>query len=231
MWIVADVSAGSSNQPMRLADVVLMKLEVIRRAMWWSAGPLALPLTPAATPSPRPDGWRWPGRWSADWCLAKSDPRPRWRTALCHRLRRWQAAVDPERQAEGGRVLQRHSMWRAGPNRPCRRVSYRRLDGYVQALAKARSTVPGADQGNSDGIDPLGRRQRPGHDRRRRQPYTAGVENGAFVMRRFQLGRPARLNSWRCAILARLGGHGHGANGRLIVSGATRNTALGCGPP
>lgn len=63
--------------------------------------------------------------------------------------------------------------------------------------------------------------------------YTAGIENGSFVIRQFRIGTggaPELVSSRNLG--AALGGEIAGiavSNGRLIVSGATRNTALDAG--
>ena len=109
-------------------------------------------------------------------------------------------------------------------------------DGYVQAfsesqihsLAPIKATATGAAQFGTAGDDNVQAMTVDGDDL-----YTAGVENGAFVLRHFRVGPTGAPELLSVRDLgASSGGEIAGlavADGRLIVSGVTGNGALNAG--
>ncbi|AYG93816.1 transcriptional regulator [Brevundimonas naejangsanensis] len=246
MWVVADVSAGSSTQPIKgQADVVLMKLDsagkvVVSRALGAastaSGYAIAVDADGRVAVAGSVVGGLAPGETGVSTTLADSfvtvfdaDGREQW-------THRRGAKAEDEATAVSfdadGRV---YVAGRAKSAMPGASV-VGGWDGYVQAfsesqvhsLAPIKATATGSTQFGTAGDDNVQAMTVDGDNL-----YTAGVENGAFVIRHFRIGPSGapELLATRDLGAAR-GGEIAGlavANGRLIVSGATRNGGLDAG--
>lgn len=246
MWIVADVSAGSSTQPIKgQADVVLMKLDsagnvVVSRAL--GAASTASGYAIAVGPDGRVAvagsvvGALIPGEAGASAQMADSfvtvfdaEGREQWTQ------RRGAKAEDEATAVSFGADGRIYVAGRARSAMPGT-LAVGGWDGYVQAFSESRAhslapimaTATGAAQFGTAGDDNIQAMTVDGDNL-----YTAGIENGAFVLRHFRIG-PAgapELLSVR-DLGASQGGEIAGlavADGRLIISGSTRNAALSAG--
>nr|WP_312161672.1 transcriptional regulator [Brevundimonas diminuta] len=246
MWIVADVSAGSSTQPIKgQADVVLMKLDsagnvVVSRALGAaskaSGYAIAVDADGRVAVAGSVVGALVPGEAGASATTADSfvtvfdaDGREQWTQ------RRGARAEDEATAVSFGADGRVYVAGRAKSAMPGA-LAVGGWDGYVQAfsesqihsLAPIKATATGAAQFGAAGDDNVQAMTVDGDNL-----YTAGVENGAFVLRHFRVGptgAPELLSVRNLG--ASSGGEVAGlavANGRLIVSGATGNGALNAG--
>jgi hypothetical protein len=246
MWIVADVSAGASTQPIKgQGDVVLMKLDsagkvVLSRALGAAStasgyaisvsadGRVAVAGSVVGALEPGASG---AAANTADSFVTLFDAKgvEQWTQ------RRGAKAADEATAVSfgaDGRVYVAGRSQSAMPGG----VAAGGWDGYVQAfsetqvhsLAPIKATASGLSQFGTAGDDSVQAMTVDGD-----KLYTAGIENGRMVVRRFQVdatGAPTLLST------RDLGGAGSGeisglsvVNGQVIVAGATRNEALAIG--
>ncbi|MEN5114169.1 transcriptional regulator [Brevundimonas diminuta] len=246
MWIVADVSAGSSTQPIKgQADVVLMKLDsagnvVVSRALGAaskaSGYAIAVDADGRVAVAGSVVGALVPGEAGASATTADSfvtvfdaDGREQWTQ------RRGARAEDEATAVSFGADGRIYVAGRARSAMPGA-LAVGGWDGYVQAfsesqvhsLAPITATATGAAQFGTAGDDNVQAMTVDGDNL-----YTAGIENGAFVLRHFRIGPTGAPELLGVRDLGSAsGGEIAGlavADGRLIVSGATRNGALNAG--
>ncbi len=246
MWIVADVSAGSSTQPIKgQADVVLMKLDsagnvVVSRALGAaskaSGYAIAVDADGRVAVAGSVVGALVPGEAGASATTADSfvtvfdaDGREQWTQ------RRGARAEDEATAVSFGADGRVYVAGRARSAMPGA-LAVGGWDGYVQAfsesqvhsLAPITATATGAAQFGTAGDDNVQAMTVDGDNL-----YTAGIENGAFVLRHFRIGPTGAPELLGVRDLGSAsGGEIAGlavADGRLIVSGATRNGALNAG--
>lgn len=246
MWIVADVSAGSSTQPIKgHADVVLMKLDsagnvVVSRALGAastaSGYAIAVDADGRVAVAGSVVGALNPGEAGASATTADSfvtvfdaDGREQWTQ------RRGAKAEDEATAVSFGADGRVYVAGRAKSAMPGT-LAVGGWDGYVQAfsesqvhsLAPITATATGASQFGTAGDDNVQAMTVDGDNL-----YTAGVENGAFVLRHFRIGPTGAPELLGVRDLGSAsGGEIAGlavADGRLIVSGATGNGALNAG--
>lgn len=246
MWIVADVSAGSATQPIKgQSDVVLMKLDsaghvVVSRALGAastaSGYALAVDADGRVAVAGSVVGALVPGESGASATTADSfvtvfdvEGREQWTQ------RRGAKAEDEATAVSFGADGRVYVAGRAKSAMPGA-VAVGGWDGYVQAfsesqihsLAPVKATATGAAQFGTAGDDNVQAMTVDGDNL-----YTAGVENGAFVLRHFRIGPTGAPELLSVRDLgASQGGEIAGlavADGRLIVSGATRNAGLNAG--
>lgn len=246
MWIVADVSAGSSTQPIKgQADVVLMKLDsagnvVVSRALGAaskaSGYAIAVDADGRVAVAGSVVGALVPGEAGASATTADSfvtvfdaDGREQWTQ------RRGARAEDEATAVSFGADGRVYVAGRARSAMPGA-LAVGGWDGYVQAfsesqvhsLAPITATATGAVQFGTAGDDNVQAMTVDGDNL-----YTAGIENGAFVLRHFRIGPTGAPELLGVRDLGSAsGGEIAGlavADGRLIVSGATRNGALNAG--
>lgn len=246
MWIVADVSAGSSTQPIKgQSDVVLMKLDstgrvVVSRALGAastaSGYAIAVDADGRVAVAGSVVGALVPGEVGASATTADSfvtvfdaEGREQW-------TQRRGAKAEDEATAvsfgDDGRIYVAGRAKSAMPGT----LAVGGWDGYVQAfsegqvhsLAPIKATATGAVQFGTAGDDNVQAMTVDGDNL-----YTAGVENGAFVIRHFRIGVSGAPELLAVRNLGSAqGGEIAGlavADGRLIVSGATRNASLAAG--
>lgn len=246
MWIVADVGAGTSAQPIKgQADVVLMKLDsagkvVISRALGAastaSGYAIAVDADGRVAVAGSVIGGLVPGEVGVSATAADSfvtvfdaEGREQW-------TQRRGAKAEDEATAvsfgEDGRIYVAGRARSAMPGAS----AVGGWDGYVQAFSEGRAhslapitaTATGAVQFGTAGDDNVQAMTVDGDDL-----YTAGVENGVFVIRHFRIGAGGAPELVTVRDLGSAqGGEIAGlavADGRLIVSGATRNAALAAG--
>lgn len=247
MWIVADVSAGASTQPIKgQADVVLMKLDsaghvVVSRALGAastaSGYAIAVDADGRVAVAGSVVGGLVPGETGISTTLADSfvtvfdaEGREQWTQRRGAKAEDEAAAVS---FGADGRVYVAGRAKSAMPGA----LAVGGWDGYVQAfsesqihsLAPIKATTTGSTQFGTAGDDNVQAMTVDGDNL-----YTAGVENGAFVIRHFRIGASGAPELLATRDLgAAWGGEIAGlavANGRLIVSGATRNGGLDAGP-
>lgn len=246
MWVVADVSAGSSTQPIKgQADVVLMKLDsagnvVISRALGAastaSGYAIAVDADGRVAVAGSVVGGLVPGETGVSTTLTDSfvtvfdaDGREQWTQ------RRGAKAEDEATAVSFGSDGRVYVAGRAKSAMPGV-LAVGGWDGYLQAfsesqvhsLAPIKATATGSAQFGTTGDDNVQAMTIDGDNL-----YTAGIENGAFVVRHFRVGPSGvpELLTTRDLGAAR-DGEITGlavANGRLIVSGATRNGGLDAG--
>lgn len=246
MWIVADVNAGSSMQPIKgQADVVLMKLDsagnvVTSRALGAaskaSGYAIAVDADGRVAVAGSVVGALVPGEAGASATTADSfvtvfdaEGREQWTQRRGARAEDEATAVS---FGADGRVYVAGRAKSAMPGTS----AVGGWDGYVQAfsesqihsLAPIKATATGAAQFGTAGDDNVQAMTVDGDNL-----YTAGVENGAFVLRHFRVGPTGAPELLSVRDLgASSGGEIAGlavADGRLIVSGATGNGALNAG--
>jgi len=246
MWIVADVNVGSSTQPIKgQADVVLMKLDsagnvVVSRALGAaskaSGYAIAVDADGRVAVAGSVVGALVPGEAGASATTADSfvtifddEGREQWTQRRGARAEDEATAVS---FGADGRVYVAGRAKSAMPGTS----AVGGWDGYVQAfsesqihsLAPIKATATGAAQFGTAGDDNVQAMTIDGDNL-----YTAGVENGAFVLRHFRVGPTGAPELLSVRDLgASSGGEIAGlavANGRLIVSGATGNGALNAG--
>ncbi len=246
MWIVADVSVGSSTQPIKgQADVVLMKLDsagnvVVSRALGAaskaSGYAIAVDADGRVAVAGSVVGALVPGEAGASATTADSfvtvfdaDGREQWTQ------RRGARAEDEATAVSFGADGRVYVAGRARSAMPGA-LAVGGWDGYVQAfsesqvhsLAPITATATGAAQFGTAGDDNVQAMTVDGDNL-----YTAGIENGAFVLRHFRIGPTGAPELLGVRDLGSAsGGEIAGlavADGRLIVSGATRNGALNAG--
>ena len=246
MWIVADVSAGSSTQPIKgQADVVLMKLDsagnvVVSRALGAaskaSGYAIAVDADGRVAVAGSVVGALVPGEAGASATTADSfvtvfdaDGREQWTQ------RRGARAEDEATAVSFGADGRIYVAGRARSAMPGT-LAVGGWDGYVQAfsesqvhsLAPITATATGAVQFGTAGDDNVQAMTVDGDNL-----YTAGIENGVFVLRHFRIGPTGAPELLGVRDLGSAsGGEIAGlavADGRLIVSGATRNGALNAG--
>lgn len=246
VWIVADVSAGTSNQPIKgQGDVVLMKLDsagqvVLSRALGAAstASGYAISVGPDGRVAVAGSviGALEPGASGAVANVADSfvtvfDAKgvEQWTQ------RRGAKAADEATAVSFGAdgrvyVAGRSQSAMSGA------TASGGWDGYVQAfsetqlhpLAPIKGVATGVNQFGTAGDDSVQAMTVDGD-----KLYTAGIENGRMIVRRFQIdatGSPTLLSS------RDLGSAGGGeisglsvVNGQVIIGGATRNGALDIG--
>lgn len=246
MWIVADVSAGTANQPIKgQGDVVLMKLDsagqvVLSRALGAAstASGYAISISDDGRVAVAGSviGALEPGASGAAANLADSfvtvfDAKgvEQWTQ------RRGAKAADEATAVSFGADGRVYVAGRSQSSMPGGAASGG-WDGYVQAfsetqlhpLAPVKGVATGVNQFGTAGDDSVQAMTVDGD-----KLYTAGIENGRMVVRRFQIdatGSPTLLSS-------RDLGHAGGGeisgmsvvNGQVILAGATRNGALDIG--
>lgn len=243
MWIVADVNEGSSTQPIKgQGDVVLMKLDsagqvVLSRALGAAstASGYAISVSDDGRVAVAGSviGALEPGAAGADANKADSfvtvfDAKgvEQWTQ------RRGAKAADEATAVSFGADGRVYVAGRSQSAMPGGVVSGG-WDGYVQAfsesqvhsLAPVTATASGLTQFGTTGDDSVQAMTVDGD-----KLYTAGIENGRMVVRRFQIdatGAPTLLST------RDLGGAGSGeisglsvSNGQVVLAGATRNQAL-----
>ena len=243
MWIVADVNEGSSTQPIKgQGDVVLMKLDsagqvVLSRALGAAstASGYAISVSDDGRVAVAGSviGALEPGAAGADANKADSfvtvfDAKgvEQWTQ------RRGAKAADEATAVSFGADGRVYVAGRSQSAMPGGVVSGG-WDGYVQAfsesqvhsLAPVTATASGITQFGTTGDDSVQAMTVDGD-----KLYTAGIENGRMVVRRFQIdatGAPTLLST------RDLGGAGSGeisglsvSNGQVVLAGATRNQAL-----
>ena len=246
MWIVADVNEGSSTQPIKgQGDVVLMKLDsagqvVLSRALGAAstASGYAISVSDDGRVAVAGSviGALEPGAAGADANKADSfvtvfDAKgvEQWTQ------RRGAKAADEATAVSFGADGRVYVAGRSQSAMPGGVVSGG-WDGYVQAfsesqvhsLAPVMATASGLTQFGTTGDDSVQAMTVDGD-----KLYTAGIENGRMVVRRFQIdatGAPTLLST------RDLGGAGSGeisglsvSNGQVVLAGATRNQALDIG--
>ena len=245
-WIVADVSAGNSTQPIKgQADVVLMKLDsagnvVTSRALGAastaSGYAIAVDADGRVAVAGSVVGVLTPGESVASSTAADSfvtvfdaDGREQWTQRRGARAEDEATAVS---FGSDGRVYVAGRAKSAMPGSS----AVGGWDGYLQAfsesqahsLAPVKATATGGVQFGTVGNDSVQAMTVDGD-----KLYTAGIENGNFVIRQFQVGpsgAPELLGVRDLGLAS--GGEIAGlavVDGRLIVSGATRNRALDAG--
>ena len=246
MWIVADVSAGTATQPIKgQSDVVLMKLDsagkvVLSRALGAAStasgyaisvgtdGRVAVAGSVVGALEPGASG---ASANVADSFVTVFDAKG----AEQWTQRRGAKAADEATAVSFGAdgrvyVAGRSQSAMSGG------VAQGGWDGYVQAfsetqihsLAPIKAIASGVDQFGTAGDDNVQAMTVNGD-----KLYTAGVENGRMVVRRFQIdptGAPTLLST------RDLGGAGGGeisglsvVNGQVVVAGVTRNPTLDIG--
>jgi hypothetical protein len=246
MWIVADVSAGTANQPIKgQGDVVLMKLDsagqvVLSRALGAASTASGYAISVGAdgrvAVAGSVIGALEPGVSGAAANLADSfvtvfDAKgvEQWTQ------RRGAKAADEATAVSFGADGRVYVAGRSQSSMPGAAASGG-WDGYVQAfsetqlhsLAPIKGVATGVNQFGTAGDDSVQAMTVDGD-----KLYTAGIENGRMVVRRFQLdatGSPTLLSS-------RDLGHAGGGeisglsvvNGQVLLAGATRNGALDIG--
>ncbi|WP_313102245.1 transcriptional regulator [Brevundimonas sp.] len=245
MWIVADVSAGTSTQPIKgQGDVVLMKLDsagkvVLSRALGAastaSGYAIAVDADGRVAVAGSVVGALVPGASGADANVADSfvtvfDAKG----AEQWTQRRGAKAADEATAVSFGADGRVYVAGRSQSSMPGA-LGSGGWDGYVQAfsesqihsLAPITATATGINQFGTAGDDNVQAMTTDGD-----KLYTAGVENGRMVVRQFQIdatGSPTLLSS-------RDLGHASGeiagisiSNGQVILAGTTRNGALDIG--
>lgn len=246
MWIVADVNAGSATQPIKgQADVVLMKLDsaghvVVSRALGAastaSGYAIAVDADGRVAVAGSVVGGLIPGETGASATMADSfvtvfdaEGREQWTQ------RRGAKAEDEATAVSFGADGRVYVAGRAKSAMPGA-VAVGGWDGYVQAfsesqvhsLAPVMATATGMAQFGTAGDDNVQAMTVDGDNL-----YTAGVENGSFVLRHFRIGATGAPELLSVRDLgASQGGEIAGlavADGRLVVSGATRNAGLNAG--
>ncbi|MFC5371535.1 transcriptional regulator [Brevundimonas faecalis] len=245
MWIVADVSAGTSTQPIKgQGDVVLMKLDsagkvVLSRALGAaskaSGYAIAVGADGRVAVAGSVTGALVPGAAGADANLADSfvtvfDAKgvEQWTQ------RRGAKAADEATAVSFGADGRVYVAGRSQSSMPGA-LGSGGWDGYVQAfsenqihsLAPITASATGINQFGTAGDDSVQAMTTVGD-----KLYTAGVENGRMVVRQFQVdatGAPTLLSS-------RDLGHASGevagisvVNGQVVLAGTTRNGALDIG--
>lgn len=246
MWIVADVSAGNSTQPIKgQGDVVLMKLDsagqvVISRALGAASTASGYAISVGAdgrvAVAGSVIGALEPGAAGAAANLADSFVTVFDAKGVEQWTQRRGAKAADEATAVSfgadGRVYVAGRSQSAMPGA----IATGGWDGYVQAfsetqvhsLAPITATASGVTQFGTAGDDNVQAMTVDGD-----KLYTAGIENGRMVVRRFQVdvtGAPTLLST------RDLGSAGSGeisglsvVNGQVVVAGATRNQALDIG--
>lgn len=246
MWIVADVSAGTSTQPIKgQGDVVLMKLDsagkvVISRALGAASTASGYAISVGAdgrvAVAGSVIGALEPGASGAAANVADSfvtvfDAKgvEQWTQ------RRGAKAADEATAVSFGADGKVYVAGRSQSAMPGA-ASAGGWDGYVQAFSESQAHILAPIKGTATGVSQFGT---AGDDNVQAMTidgdnlYTAGVENGRMIVRRFQIGAsgaPTLLST------RDLGGSGSGEisglsvlNGQVIVAGATRNGALDIG--
>ena len=245
-WIVADVSAGASTQPIKgQGDVVLMKLDsagnvVVSRALGAASRASGYAIAVDADGRVAVAGsviWALaPGEAGASATTADSfvtvfdaQGREQWTQRRGARAEDEAAAVS---FGADGRVYVAGRARSAMPGT----LAVGGWDGYVQAfsesqvhsLAPIKATATGATQFGTAGDDNVQAMTVDGDNL-----YTAGVENGVFVVRHFRIGATGAPELLSVRNLgSSSGGEIAGlavADGRLIISGATGNGTLNAG--
>ncbi|MGH7018844.1 MAG: transcriptional regulator, partial [Brevundimonas sp.] len=245
MWIVADVSAGTSTQPIKgQGDVVLMKLDstgkvVLSRALGAastaSGYAISVDTDGRVAVAGSVVGALVPGASGADANVADSFVTVFDATGVEQwTQRRGAKAADEATAVSFGADGRVYVAGRSQSSMPGALASGG-WDGYVQAfsesqihsLAPITATASGINQFGTAGDDNVQAMTTDGD-----KLYTAGVENGRMVVRQFQIdatGSPTLLSS-------RDLGHASGeiagisvVNGQVILAGATRNGALNIG--
>lgn len=247
MWIVADVSAGASNQPIKgQADVVLMKLDsagnvTVSRALGAastaSGYAIAVDADGRVAVAGSVVGALVPGDSGASATTADSfvtvfdaDGREQWTQ------RRGAKAEDEATAVSFGADGRVYVAGRAKSGMPGA-LAVGGWDGYLQAfsetqvhsLAPVKATATGSAQFGTTGDDNVQAMTIDGD-----KLYTAGVESGSFVVRQFQIGPTGSPELLAVRDLGLAGGGEIAgiavSDGRLIVSGATHNAALDVAP-
>lgn len=245
MWIVADVSAGTSTQPIKgQGDVVLMKLDsagkvVLSRAL--GAASTASGYAIAVDDDGRVAvagsvvGALTPGASGADAAVADSfvtvfDAKgvEQWTQ------RRGAKAADEATAVSFGADGRVYVAGRSQSSMPGALASGG-WDGYVQAfsesqihsLAPITATATGISQFGTAGDDSVQAMTTAGD-----KLYTAGIENGRMVVRQFQVGPTGSPELLSSRDLGHASGEIAGlsvVNGQVILAGTTRNGALDIG--
>lgn len=246
MWIVADVSAGASNQPIKgQADVVLMQIDsagkvVTSRALGAASTAngyaIAVDANGRVAVAGSVTGALEPGASGASASVADSFVTVFDSKGVEQWTQRRGAKAADEATAVSfgadGRVYVAGRSQSAMPGA----LAAGGWDGYVQAfsesqvhsLAPIKAAATGVTQFGTAGDDSVQAMTIDGD-----KLYTAGIENGRIVVRRFQIdatGAPQLLST------RDLGGASSGeiagiavTDGRVVLSGTTRNPALDIG--
>lgn len=245
MWIVADVSAGTSTQPIKgQGDVVLMKLDstgkvVLSRAMGAastaSGYAISVDTDGRVAVAGSVVGALIPGASGADANVADSfvsvfDAKgvEQWTQ------RRGAKAADEATAVSFGADGRVYVAGRSQSSMPGALASGG-WDGYVQAfsenqihsLAPITATASGVNQFGTAGDDSVQAMTTDGD-----KLYTAGVENGRMVVRRFQIDATGSPTLMSTRDLGYASGEIAGLsvkNGQVILAGSTRNGALDIG--
>ncbi|MGH7027246.1 transcriptional regulator [Brevundimonas sp.] len=246
MWIVADVSAGTSTQPIKgQGDVVLMKLDsagqvVVSRALGAastaSGYAISVDANGRVAVAGSVIGALEPGASGASANVADSFVTVFDAKGVEQWTQRRGAKAADEATAVSFGVDGRVYVAGRSQSAMSGATASGGWDGYVQAfsetqihsLAPITATASGVNQFGTAGDDSVQAMTVDGD-----KLYTAGIENGRMVVRRFQIdatGAPTLLST------RDLGQSGNGeiaglsvVNGQVVVSGATQNGALDIG--